>query len=413
MAAAAFAVPAVMGAAATAEWTVMVYVDGDNNLDPDSVADIGEMMMVGSTAKVNVLVLWDRYAGPANLYQVLKGKLVLMDGLTVDGRQVNGQEVSMTDWNLLKAFVDYGKTNLPAKHYILDLWDHGNPFGYACWDDHWEAPWYPSPAGALSLDDVVNALQGSGNMDILTYDGCTIGMSEIAYELTLVPPETSANIQYLVASEEYIPNSGYAYNQILDQMNTMSDLSPTAVAKMLADQYAATYSPHGQAKGSSTVGLSVIDLAKMGAFVPQLKVLTGMLVQGLSDDFDYYHNMISKARGEANLGWSLNGWDKRVDMGTFLSALSALSKDPNVKTLAGQVFGMLKDAVYVANTPALASQSAYGLGVWFPTSYTSIKNANTGGFGVLDEYSAVFAFAEDAGWLDFLYAYWGVAPVTP
>jgi len=403
------AIPVARASGSNAEWTVMIYLDGDNNLDPDSVVDIGEMKMVGSTAKVNVLALWDRYDGPANLYQVLPGELKLLDGLTVNGIAVNGQEISMTDWHVLKAFVDYSTANFPANHYMLDLWDHGNAFGYTCWDDHWLLPWTPSPAGAVSLNEVGQAIAGT-SMDILTYDGCTIGMSEIAYQLAQLPPSMGVQIQYLVASEEYIPNNGYAYDAVLGHMNSITDVSAGAVAKMLADDYAATYSPHGAAKGSSTVGLSVIDLAKMAPIAPVLKSLTGILKDGLIADFSRYHDMISEARGEANLGWSLNGWDDRVDIGTFLATLSSLSSDPNVKDLANQALGIIKDAVYVANTPALASMSAYGLGVWFPSSVSSLRNANTGGMGVLSEYSLTFAFSQDAGWLSFLHAYWGKTP---
>jgi hypothetical protein len=192
----------------------------------------------------------------------------------------------------------------------------------------------------------------------------------------------------------------------------MDDLSAGSVATMMADVYAACYSPHGQAKGSSTVGLSAIDLSKVGPIVPAMKTLTGLLKQGLSKDFKYYHNLIANARGEANLGWSLNGWDDRVDIGTFLLTLSELSKDQAVKALALDILGMITDAVYVANTPALQSQSAYGLGAWFPSSYRSLGNANTGGYWVLNEYSAVFEFAADADWMNFLYAFWGKSPGT-
>jgi len=193
------------------------------------------------------------------------------------------------------------------------------------------------------------------------------------------------------------------------QMNGMDDMSAASVAKMLVDEYAATYSPKGEAKGTSTVNLSAIELSKIGPLASALKALTDELKAGLAQDFKYYHEMISDARGEANLGWSLNGWDKRIDLGTFLMTLSADSEDQDVKDLADQAFGIVKDAVYVANTPAMDSQSAFGLGVWFPTSYRSLGNANNGGFWTLDMYHSVFGFADDAGWLGFLYAYWGRA----
>lgn len=406
-----FAIPAmVSGEATVAEWTVMVYLDGDNNLDPYAVSDLAEMQTVGSTDKVNVIVLEDRYSEPAYLYQVTLGDMNVLDGLSVNGVPVNGEEISMADVRVLDAFVDYCKAEFPANHYMLDLWDHGNAFGYTCWDDHSDPEWQ-TPADALSLSDVIGALSGSGGVDILTYDGCTIGMVEIAYQLAFVQKNMGVNVNYLVASEEYIPGTGYAYNNILAEMNSMSDLSPAAVAKMMADVYAACYSPHGQAKGSSTVGLSVIDLPKILPIAPVIHSLVDILKQGLALDYSHAHDMIAKARGAGNLGWSLNGWDDRIDFGMFLKTLAQISPDPAVQSLCTQAFGIITDAVYAANTPALSSAGAYGLGTWFPSSSRSLGNANTGGgFDVIAEYSDAFAYADDSGWLSFLSAFWGKAP---
>jgi len=43
------------------KWTVMVYVDADNNLDLAGVNDIVEMQTVGSSSQVDVVVLFDRW----------------------------------------------------------------------------------------------------------------------------------------------------------------------------------------------------------------------------------------------------------------------------------------------------------------------------------------------------------------
>ena len=37
------------------EWTVMVYLAGDNNLDSAGVIDLKEMKKVGSTEQINVV----------------------------------------------------------------------------------------------------------------------------------------------------------------------------------------------------------------------------------------------------------------------------------------------------------------------------------------------------------------------
>ena len=44
----------------TAEWTVMIYLDADNNLESAGIDDISEMEMVGSSDDVNIVVQVDR-----------------------------------------------------------------------------------------------------------------------------------------------------------------------------------------------------------------------------------------------------------------------------------------------------------------------------------------------------------------
>src|SRR5689334_19472910 len=46
--------------ASRADWTVLVYLDGDNDLEPDAIDDYGEMASVGSSDRVNIVVQLDR-----------------------------------------------------------------------------------------------------------------------------------------------------------------------------------------------------------------------------------------------------------------------------------------------------------------------------------------------------------------
>lgn len=70
----------------------------------------------------------------------------------------------------------------------------------------------------------------------------------------------------------------------------------------MADEYAACWSPRGNAKGRSTEDLSVIDISKIASIVPVLKSLTNELKPGLATDYDQYHDMIGEAGGEASPG---------------------------------------------------------------------------------------------------------------
>ncbi|NLG83435.1 MAG: hypothetical protein GX493_02245, partial [Firmicutes bacterium] len=61
-----------------ADWTFLVYLAADNNLDPCAVADLEEMMAVGSTSRLKIVVQYDPLSPevPTRRYRVARGRLV-------------------------------------------------------------------------------------------------------------------------------------------------------------------------------------------------------------------------------------------------------------------------------------------------------------------------------------------------
>ena len=141
---------------AFSEWTVMVYLDGDNSLGYDdyymslcregyfgdlteeecylisdpAAMDLAEMQeglenAGESSDKINVIVLFDDNASaPAlgtKLYKVTRSGLVTLNS----GSVFSGSEANMADVDTLKKFGVWAVKNYPAKKYALVLWDHG------------------------------------------------------------------------------------------------------------------------------------------------------------------------------------------------------------------------------------------------------------------------------------------------
>ena len=50
------------------DWTFMVYLDGDNNLEGAGIDDFLEMSAVGSTQHINIVVQFDRIGGYDSRY---------------------------------------------------------------------------------------------------------------------------------------------------------------------------------------------------------------------------------------------------------------------------------------------------------------------------------------------------------
>ena len=371
-------------APSNAAWTVMVYLDGDNNLDPDAHADMAEMAVVGSTAAVNVVVLLDEFDGPANLLKVNAGGSQIVNGFPL-----NGKEADMGDGATLATFVDFVVAKFPAQHYLLDLWDHGDDFRGFAWDDHPYADGSPGD-DFMTHTEIINALAGH-HFDILAFDGCVMSNLEVAYEYAA----RGVSADFLVASEIYIPNQGFAYDTILAPLVANPAMDGLALSRTIVDSYVAFYGD-----GGWQVGLSVVKLSAVPALVDAVL----HLASALEANMPAYRECIGEGRGAGHLGWSMYGWDAFIDFPAMATILrGCLGPNALLDPLFDGVQAKLGNAVvYVQNAHALDVKGAGGIGVFFPGSEGSFRD-NVYWHG---DYFLGTRFAA-AGWYDFLRAYWG------
>ena len=358
------------------QWTFMVYLDGDNNLDYYAYLNIEAMKSVGSTDNVNIIVLWDKYDDVANLYKVGLNELTVVRGFSL-----NGEEANMGDPETLKSFVSFATQKFKADNYALVLWDHGDDHRGCCWDDH--------PDDYLSHQEISWALDGF-HINILSFDACVSGMIEIAYEYVWAGLE----IDYLVATEGYVPYAGYPYAAFLGALAAAPTMNAYQFSTVIVDSYVAFYEDLRPA--SRLVELASIDLGCIEDVVDQLCYVTGVLTDSLQIDRDTTHSIIGSAKGAGHLGWSEYGWEAYIDLPTFVEVLAEKGVPG-----AAELCQMLGDAMYVRASNALSS--AEGMGIFFPGSYSSFVN-NEIWYG---DYYLFMQFPHE-GWWEFLQAYWGV-----
>jgi len=357
------------------QWTFMVYLDADNNLDYYGYQNVDLMSTIGSSRDINIITLWDKYDDVANLYKITKDEPEIVNGFPLTGTEVN-----MGDPDTLETFVKYTMKHFQANHYVLVLWDHGDDFRGCCWDDH--------PEDHLTHQEIFQALSGV-HLDILAFDACVEGMIEVVYEY--VYDSKGPQIDYVVATEGYVPALGYPYDTILGDLTDNPEISALSFSKVMVNDYIAYYETLRPA--SRLVELASIDMTYINTIVNQLGELTNTIEKRLKkDDSDSIHGMIAEARGKGNLGWSQYGWEASIDLLTFVESLPI----PEAETL----INTLKTAIYVKTT--LPMESAKGLGIFFPNSYSSFQN-NVFWHG--EEYLEMqFPYK---GWWDFLQTYWG------
>ena len=112
------------------EWTIMVFLNADNNLESFGIKDFEEMARVPKNDKVNILVQMDRSPNYTSIYgnwdETLRFKME--PGLKPQRNKAVKSlgEVNMGDPAALRDFIDWSISNYPAKKYALIIWDHGD-----------------------------------------------------------------------------------------------------------------------------------------------------------------------------------------------------------------------------------------------------------------------------------------------
>ena len=366
------------------EWSVLVYLQADNNLNEYIQTDLDELMVVGSTPEVNVLVLVDGLYEPAYLWRVVEGDL------EETAYENNGIEINTGDPETLRGFVEFSDTNWPAERMMLFFWDHGSNIKGVGLDEttgvEGESDW-------LSHQEVIEALSGY-KVDIIASDECIVGQIEVAYEYSL-----GLETEYLVASEGYIGWRGFTYDTILQRLNEEPTMSTESAAVILTEEFTEYFSEPPYMSESLTMQ-AVIKLADVPTLVDDYWTFTDLLLE----DLDSYYNIIWAAQRSGILTWGERGNAGITDLTHFVEHIVDNVKDAEVVAAGEAVLEDLSEVIVDMGVTKQTDQLGYhGLGIFFPHSYGSFVTA----FGPTVELYQIFLFAQE-GWLDFLYTLYGV-----
>ena len=235
------------------EWTVMVFMNGKNDLEVAGLYNLNKMELVGSSAQLNVVTETGRMNGQEND--------VTFDGnwtgsrryyVTKDGNEdkvksklmQSFEKVDMGDYKQLVDFAKWGMKNYPAKHYSLIIWNHGSG-----WVTSKGISYDFETKNHISTPELGAAMREIGKVDILGYDACLMQMAELLYEV-------NGYADYVVGSEETVPGLGFPYDTMLPSF-TANRNSEAIVADMIG-AYDGFYASKGKAVTLSAVRMSAL-----------------------------------------------------------------------------------------------------------------------------------------------------------
>lgn len=389
-----------------AEWTVMVYMAADNNLDIEAIKDLEVMKTVGSSKNVNVVAQYDSAMnrGASRLF-LRKGTLIHEDIVE------KLQETNTGDPNALAGFIDWAMTKYPSEKTLLVLWGHGhgwlsndrkNPvlggpvLGFL-YDDH-PGDNSSKTEDVLRMDEFRNALKKGikgkkTKIDVLGMDACMMGMIEVGYQIR-------DYVEYMVASEDPIPNEGWPYCRILKRLTECPGMTPEQLARIITREYLCFYLE----KGKDSV-YSVTKLENMESLVKSLSQLAEALIEKLNKDDSNIRAEVFAARAKTQHYFI----DDYVDLHHFCWNLSRFSSDEKVKMLSKNVMNKIR---YVIDSPSSADLvKEFDTNYNFATEYGFVgyRLRNSKGISIyfpcippMEEYNDSLEFVKRSKWDELL-----------
>jgi hypothetical protein len=262
------------GARSSKDWTVMVYLDGDCDLEGYFIQAFLMMASVGSTADVNILVQFDRIDGYAASFGDWTDckRFYITAGVTPEGYNALAHigEVNMGDPATLQDFIVWGMSTYPAEKYALLLSDHGD-IGGVCAD--WTA--YGDYISCWELYDVMQSVnQSTGfTVDLIGQDACLMAAVEVAYHSRVGSP-------VMVASQELAPI--WPYVGVLSDLVASPTMNATTLGETFVYHYMLLYDGYPPDDPHARVALSAFNLEPVTSdLTPAVNALATQLSQTL------------------------------------------------------------------------------------------------------------------------------------
>ena len=252
------------------------------------------------------------------------------DGLTL---KEEVKSANMSKAATLSDFLDWGIHSYPADRYGLILWDHGggtlSGYGY---DENY-------PGSMMRLQKMKTVFDNlDTHLDFVGFDACLMSTFETAYML-------SPHADYLIASEELEPGSGWYYTNWVNSLLKDPKIPIDKLATQLIDDFAGS-----NEKAKAVYTLSLIDLKKIGdVYDKMIEFSKGSTKELENMEF----KKVSKARNSArSFG---NGNVEQIDIIDFADKTDIEGRDELIDAVKNSV------AYFKTNM-----EGANGLAMYYP-----------------------------------------------
>ena len=434
------------------EWTIMIYMAGDNNLAVDMAYAMEQIKGVAEEGvdSPNLFVYYDGnspaiptlycdFSEPNRARYVRSYKLP-HKLFTVPKKEnenaANPRSIfNFVDWCVNRVEVDNGNGEITfgrrAQKYALIFSGHSLGFqDIGLFKDE-------TSGKSMKMTDFYAVLEGLASnkkqlqkiadelgferddresetrellgqkLDILGFDSCVMGMLEVGYQFNYVA-------KTMIASEGSVPSAGWTYAKLLGSLAQQRNLDTPSVAELFVKEF--IRSQDSYTIGGVSVDMAAWDLTRFGHLADAFDGLAEALLLCFEDESSRIYRQMERVILQVHWKCQSYMYDQNVDLGDFCELLELecgrvaeeLGECDSVEVLelvqkqCRKVLKELKKAVILSGFSGGGYQYSNGVSVFFPWSREAYEVSRK-------NYESLW-FAKDVkrkklSWTDFLKRY--------
>jgi hypothetical protein len=189
-------------------------------------------------------------------------------------------------------------------------------------------------------------------IDIVGMDACNMGMVEIGYQIR-------ESADFLIASQDDIPDASWPYTQLLAQLASNPLLLPRDLARLTTNTYITAYRDYIE----QPVTLSALDLRQCDAIRPLIQSLAHKLGEAIND--------LTKSAGidQARRQVRSFGQDQFVDLVHLCEILTGVSGNQELVQAASSFKAAF--APFIISNTSAGESNCNGTSIYFPPNDAS------------------------------------------
>ncbi len=367
-----------------AEWTIIAYYGGDNNLEPGLQFDFDEFELAGgSNQNVRIVMLLDRspehsdangnWAG-ARVYEIafdLTGDHTVVFPPTIDSIPILDMgERDTSDGEFYAQYLVWALKHFPARNYAFSLASHGAGWKGIVTDDTARAQ-KGLPESIMTLPELRQAFEiakqtaGVDKFNMMINDACS--MASVEYFATLAP-----YFNYSLASPEIVIDP--ALDMTLFTVRLNQELANTNMINLgvnLVDKYVQLDMRLAGDADAAYFTHSLFDLQNYNAVISAIEAFAAVVNENPSA----YASLLGQARANTYTYTAFAGSTTKIDLGSLMREVLKLSRNPELINAANAVLEAPDASLVYGNAGENVVNLINYYNMYFPANSSSFQTS--------------------------------------